>query len=364
MALISVKEAADELNFTPHYIRKLLREGKISGGRIEGKQQIQVDSSSLEKYKKTDGFQDDLQELKKPMRITIKDAVIDVEDHFETDIISYIASPNHKHANILPDDCVVVDDLLNTLSPIYPGTGGKKFESITLFLHSAGGILETAIKIVDIIEQYANHFNVVVPFMAKSAASLICLSAEKIYLTTLAELGPIDPIIQSPTNPNLMVPARSIDDFMKYYADEKNKSKTENSKIEEIILRKLEEAIDPYLLGCQKSALAFSQREVEKRLRQKINDKDDLEHAIEEFTTENASHAYPLTFKKLKDLKIKGVEIISESNKTNAVKTLLAIYQDFMTRNCIIKVIGNREINRNTINASFIQKQVPTKTQP
>lgn len=82
----------------------------------------------------------------------------------------------------------MIDDLLNTLTPAYKGTGGKKFKRISLFLHSPGGRLETAIKIIDIIREYANHFDVIVPFMAKSAASLICLSAEKIYLTRLSEL--------------------------------------------------------------------------------------------------------------------------------------------------------------------------------
>lgn len=111
-----------------------------------------------------------------------------------------------------------------------------------------------------------------------------------------------------------MVPARSIDDFMEYYSNERDESKTKNQdpKMREILLKKFEEAMDPYLLGSQKSALAFSQQEVSKRLKTKIKSENDLTTAIAEFTTKNASHAYPLTFTKLNELNIAGVELIAD----------------------------------------------------
>lgn len=90
MPFISVKEAAKASQFTPHYIRKLYREGKIIGVAVEG-QNLKIDTKSLESYKKTPDYQDDIEQLKTPMRRTIKEAVEDVEDHFQSDIISYIS---------------------------------------------------------------------------------------------------------------------------------------------------------------------------------------------------------------------------------------------------------------------------------
>src|SRR3990172_8535934 len=218
--LITVMEAAEQLNCTPHYIRKLLRENRIRGGRISGSKHIHVEPASLENFKKTEDFTKDIKQLQQEIPITIMEAVEDVELCFKTDLIAHVAAIGAPLSSISHDDCIILDDLLNSLEPEYAGTNGKKFKKITLFLQSGGGILEAAIKFVDIIKHYANQFDVIVPMMAKSAASLISLSAENLYMTPVAELGPVDPIVQSPTNPHIQVPARSLDDLIKYYSRE------------------------------------------------------------------------------------------------------------------------------------------------
>lgn len=358
---ISVKEAAELLNCTPHYIRKLLRENKIRGGHIEGKKNFHVDPASLETYKKSDDFTNDINQLKQTLPITIMDAVMDVEECFESDLIAYVSAIGSPLSSITHDDCILLDDLLNSLDPVYPGTEGKKFKKITLFLQSGGGILEAAIKFVDIITHYANHFDVIVPMMAKSAATLISLSAENLYMTPVSELGPVDPIVQSPTNPGIQVPARAIKDLIKLYSREQKATDTkERTDVDKILLKKIEE-LDTYLLGSYESALVFSTNQIEERLKAKIKDNPALlKEAVYEFTEKHPSHSFPITFHKLQEYGL-GKMIESPANM-NAVKTLLAVYQAFMAGNSIVKTIGNRHMNRNVIVQITNMSQVPTKT--
>jgi len=368
MTNITVKKASEVLGVTPHYIRKLINEGKINGIQNKDNGRWVVERESLEGFRTTDLYKQDIQLLAKEMRITIKEAVVDVEDNFEANVISYVSFPGTPASMIDHNDCMLLDDLLYNFKDDYlKGNGGKKFKRICLFLHSGGGILESAIKFVDIIRQYSNEYHVVVPLMAKSAAALMVLMADKQYFTTLSELGPIDPIVQSPANPSLMVPATAIDNFFEYYRNKDKESKQTNassSDIDPILLKKLELNIDPYLLGAHKTALKFSKQEIYKALKDysmKNQGEDKIQEVVKEFTDVHASHGYPITNSTFSRYGI-GEKIIDE-NQLKSVKMLMSVYQQFMANSNIVKLIGNREENKNiTVTPVNPTQQIPTKT--
>lgn len=68
---------------------------------------------------------------------------------------------------------------------------------ILLILYSRGGYSSTAYLIGKMCREYSpdGEFIVVVPRMAKSAATIICCAAETIHMGALSELGPVDPQI-------------------------------------------------------------------------------------------------------------------------------------------------------------------------
>src|SRR3972149_4773425 len=120
--------------------------------------------------------------------ITIKDAIVQVEKIRKSTVISYMASQN---ALVGPEDAGLLVDTIEMILP-----EARKFDRLDLFLHSPGGFLDSAYKIIRICKEYSNEFNIIVPLAAKSAATVICLGANEIVMTVFAELGPIDPIIQ------------------------------------------------------------------------------------------------------------------------------------------------------------------------
>lgn len=69
-----------------------------------------------------------------------------------------------------------------------------------LLLSSPGGYPLAAERIINICKSYSGvgKYNVIVPSKAKSAATMICMGAEKIIMSSTSELGPIDPQIRTP----------------------------------------------------------------------------------------------------------------------------------------------------------------------
>jgi ClpP class serine protease len=81
-------------------------------------------------------------------------------------------------------------------------------KELALVLNSPGGEALPAERIVNICRSFSpNGYTVIVPKMAKSAATMICFGAKEIGMGRTSELGPVDP--------QILVESK---DSMKYYA--------------------------------------------------------------------------------------------------------------------------------------------------
>ena len=341
---ISVTQAAERLNVTPHYIRKLIREGKINATQNPRNNVYQIDLDSFETYKGDSSNQQELNQLIKGITISNKEAVEQLEDYFG-DVITYFSNAGYPASIIDQNDCSMLDDVLFNMIPRKKGKN-KKFKKLTLFLQSPGGILEAAVKFSTIIRHYAESYEVIVPMVAKSAATLLALSSDKIYFTTISELGPVDPIIQSPTNPSLRVPATAIEDFFQYYGELAGDTDS-NSLLNDSIKKKIEENLDPYLLGSFKGALLYSKDQVKAALTDHImkgESQELINEATEVFTTKYRSHSHPIIPDQL--IKYHIGETITNNTQLKVIKMLQNFYQQFMGMNNIIKLLGNRDENK------------------
>ena len=126
---------------------------------------------------------------------------------------------------------------------------------IDLFIYSIGGDIITPWRLVNLIREFSKDFNVLVPYKAHSAATMIALGANKIIMGRLGELSPIDPNIGTPFNPpHPDVPNEpkieiSVEDVFGYINLAKEKLKiTEQSNIISV-LEKLVDKIHPLAIG-------------------------------------------------------------------------------------------------------------------
>ncbi|MGD0551830.1 MAG: serine protease [Sedimentisphaerales bacterium] len=74
---------------------------------------------------------------------------------------------------------------------------------ISLWLYSLGGVTLTGWCIANLLRHFCKELEVIVFSKAHSTATLICLGADNIIMTKQATLGPIDPSINSPLNPQM-----------------------------------------------------------------------------------------------------------------------------------------------------------------
>lgn len=100
-------------------------------------------------------------------------------------LVAYFAKIEHPNSAMQHSDVAPMTALLERQ---------EKTENLDLWINSPGGSAQTAEKIVAACRAgCSGEFRVVVPNMAKSAATMTALCADQIVMGYLSELGPIDP---------------------------------------------------------------------------------------------------------------------------------------------------------------------------
>ena len=84
---------------------------------------------------------------------------------------------------------------------------GKAQTTVDVWLNSPGGSARDAYKIALLLRSIACRVRVVIPDYAKSAATLLSLVADEIYMGPAAELGPLDVQLDYEKNPGMRVSA-------------------------------------------------------------------------------------------------------------------------------------------------------------
>lgn len=69
---------------------------------------------------------------------------------------------------------------------------GKEYDRVYLVVHSWGGDINVSYQMIEVLRMHAKSVSAVVPLYAKSAATLLCLGADDIFMDELAQLGPLD----------------------------------------------------------------------------------------------------------------------------------------------------------------------------
>ncbi|MGB0681819.1 MAG: SDH family Clp fold serine proteinase [Magnetovibrionaceae bacterium] len=71
-------------------------------------------------------------------------------------------------------------------------------DSIAVFLRTGGGSAETAERMVAVLRKHYSKVYFVVPDIAMSAGTILCMSGDKIFMDYASSLGPVDPQVPTP----------------------------------------------------------------------------------------------------------------------------------------------------------------------
>ncbi len=146
-----------------------------------------------------------------------------LENDLNKRVIAYFSSEagNDAASMVNDEDVFIIENLLSVPS-------SKK--DLVLILHSGGGFSLSAERMIDVCKNYCvqkddeSKFFVVVPKKAKSAATIVALGSDKVYLRDTAELGPVDPqFIVADKDENIQVePAYLYVDALENIFDNEN----------------------------------------------------------------------------------------------------------------------------------------------
>jgi len=176
-------------------------------------------------------------------------------------LIVYISKIGIPKGAITPDDIAPIGSML---------TSGGEMDNLDLMIHGPGGSGVVAEKIVEMFRQYCKkEFRIIVPNMAKSAATLVALGADKIVMGYCSELGPID--AQRIINISGAAQQISVQSFItarENLLQDLHKAKSENKEYIGYLQQLASSTVEPAFIEECKRELKFSQDLVKKWLPQ------------------------------------------------------------------------------------------------
>lgn len=205
---------------------------------------------------------------------------------------------------------------------------------ISLLLYTTGGITIHGYGIVNLIREYCNTYDVIVPFKCLSTGTLMALGANSIIMSKMGQLGPVDPSLRHPLAPdipnpqNLASPTRvpvSVEDVISFFDLAKKEAKTNSESEFTKVLEMLVDAIHPLVLGAvnrSRNEIRFLTRTM---LKQHIDDEDKINDIIRILIEERFSHNYLIGRKEAKeDL---GLNIVDVSEEL--MEDIMELYDEY-----------------------------------
>jgi hypothetical protein len=168
-----------------------------------------------------------------------------IQEARDSHVIAYFAGDRQGAAGQIGEDAV---------RPMYDhvrALGFKGVPRIDLFLYSRGGSIEAPWRIISMLREYCQELNVLIPYRAYSAATLIALGADHIVMGKKGELGPIDPLLTKFERGERTVTQEemSVEDVMSFVSFLKERVGIEDGAALASSMNILAEKLNPWLLG-------------------------------------------------------------------------------------------------------------------
>lgn len=207
-----------------------------------------------------------------------------------------------------------------------------KVRQIDVWLYTRGGDMNVPWPLVNAIRSYAETMEVLVPFRAHSAGTLIALGADKIIMSPSAELSPVDPTTanqfnpRDPNNPQSVL-GISVEEVTAFVEMAKETIGIEGSSNVVSILQTLAKDISPIALG--NVHRTYTQvREVSKKLLSLhidiVKEETRVNDIIDKLTKKLYSHLHAINRLEAHDI---GLDVKDATDKEDVI--MWDIYEDY-----------------------------------
>lgn len=243
------------------------------------------------------------------MKQTLKDVYQKISKLQNSKIIAYVTGDRRNMETQIGAD--VVDIFGKHLESI------GKTHRITLILYTLGGDTMATWNIVNLIREYCDELEIIVPRKARSSGTIMCLGANKIILTHQSTLGPIDPSLNSPLGTKVKINGQeislptSVESVKGYFNLAKHELGIRTSRDLIQAFLKLSETLNPLLIGD-----VYRRQGQIKMIAQKLlvyqNCKKKQKTSIINFLcSDSGSHDYAINYTEAKQLGL-NVELASD----------------------------------------------------
>jgi hypothetical protein len=185
---------------------------------------------------------------------------------------------------------IIAIDVIPYLETILKNQGHSK--RISLFLYSTGGNIDTPWPMVNLIREFCDEFEVIIPRKALSAATLISLGANRILMSPFSQISPVDPE-GSFLQPDGTVQQIAIEDITGFIDFSKSKVGLTGNQGHIEILRALGQKIEPKILGNINRTHSLIRKLAEGMLSLHLNlktNKRRVKHIVDNLTQKAYSH--------------------------------------------------------------------------
>ncbi|MCX6685048.1 MAG: hypothetical protein NTV10_00100 [Methanoregula sp.] len=212
----------------------------------------------------------------------------------------------------------------------------KKAEKIDLIIYSPGGDTVVGWALVNLIREFSEKFGVIVPYYAFSCATVVAIGADEIVMGRMASLGPIDPQVINPFNPenkqNQLIPI-SVEDIGGFISLLRDKFEMRNEELLAKLSERLATDVRPLALG-NAYRLYIKAREDARKLLElhmdAIHEKPKIDKIIETLVEKLYYHLHHINRKEAKEigLKVHQAEEFKEGSE-NLENLMWELYLDY-----------------------------------
>ena len=205
-----------------------------------------------------------------------------------------------------------------------------KADCLYFFLNTPGGSVEVAEKMVDIIRHHYDKVFFVVPDVAYSAGTILCMSGDKIYMDYSSSLGPIDPQVW---NGEQWVPALGYLDKVEEMIEKAKNSTLTNAEFINLqnqdlaLLSKYEQARDLTVTLLKKWLVEYKFRNWKVNETKKIQRAEEIATALGDNKMWH-SHGRMISSKTLQESLNLEIDDYSEDE---TLRTMIRSYNDLLT---------------------------------
>jgi len=242
-----------------------------------------------------------------PFTQTQQSLIKKIQKARQSKLIVYVVSTRRGTGFQIADDAVrIIYEHLRNLNI-------KSGDKLDFFVHSFGGVGTVPWKLVSLFREFSSNFEILVPYKAYSAATLIALGANSIVMHPMAELGPIDPKVGNEFNPHTphgQLIGINVEDVASYinFVKEFVGIKHEDELIQ--ALNSLTDKVHPLALGNVHRFYSQSRMMAGKLLRLHMEKTED--HIIEEITDTLTSklffHGHPINREEAQAMHLKIIK--------------------------------------------------------